>query len=109
MQSTEGRPPDHSECPSVEVALHTEHDGFPLLNSLLLIGPLTRKLYGCLYSLGASVHWQHHVIPEEGGELLSEGPKGRIIKRPRREGQFGGLFRQGFHKPWVAMALTVRD
>lgn len=83
MQHTKNRSPDDSERPPVKVALHAEHDGLPLLNLLLLIGPLTRELYGCLYSLGAGVHWKHHIIFEEGCDLLGERPETRVVKGPR--------------------------
>lgn len=73
--STEGNLPDHPKCPSMEVALHTEHNGLPLLNMFLLIGPLTRELDSCFYSFCTSIHWQHHVVFEERGYLLSERSK----------------------------------
>lgn len=56
MQFVWSHLPNDSERPPVEVTLHAEHDGLPLLNALLFIGPLTRELDGCFNSLGTSVH-----------------------------------------------------
>jgi len=67
----------------MEVALHAEHDGLPFLNTLFLIGPLTGELNGRLDGFGTSVHRQDHVVLEEGGYLLGEGPEPRVIKCPR--------------------------
>lgn len=67
--------PNHSKCPSVEVALHAEYDGLPLLNTLLLIGPLTREFDSCFHSFCTSVHWQYHVVFEERCYLLGERPE----------------------------------
>lgn len=75
MRRTDSGSPDDPKGPSVEVALHTEHDGLPLFNPLLLIGPLARELYRCLYSFGPGVHWKDHVISEEEGDLLGKGPE----------------------------------
>ena len=80
---TESDVPNDSERPPMEVALHAEHDGLPFLNTFFLIGPLTGELDGRLDGLGTSVHRQHHVVFEEGGYFLGEGPEPRVIKGPR--------------------------
>ena len=65
MQTTMSRSPDDAYRATMEVALHTEHDCLPLLDSLLLVTPFAREFYGCLHSFSASVQGQHHVIFEK--------------------------------------------
>ena len=73
--SVESGLPNDSECPSMEVTFHTEHDSLPLFDTLLLIGPLTRELDGRLYSFCTGVHRQYHVIFKERRYLLGERPE----------------------------------
>ena len=71
----ENRLPNNSKRPPMEVTLHAEHYGLALLNTLLLVGPLTRELDGRFDGLSTSVHWQYHIVFEQGCYLLGEGPE----------------------------------
>ena len=75
VQSTENDLPNDSKCPSMEVTLHTEHDGFPLLDALLIITPLAGELDSCFDGFCTSIHWQHHVVFEERCYFLGKRPE----------------------------------
>jgi hypothetical protein len=79
--------PDNAKRPPMEIAFNTENDCFAFRDTLLKVRPLPCEFNGGLDGLGASVHWQYHVIPKHLSDLLGKASEDAVIERTRRKSE----------------------
>jgi len=107
-----GHIPNYTQCSPMEIALNAEDDRLPFLDTLAHVSPFPCKLDRGLNSLCTGIHWQHHVIPESGGNLLGKFTKHRVMKGARGKGEALGLCHKRGDNARVTMALingTTRE
>lgn len=90
----------------MEVLLNGEDQSLVLWYSFDLVSPLARDLDCGLNSLGACVHRQNHVEPEQLSGVLGEAWEHVVVESTTAKRQSRSLLSQGLDKLRVAVALV---
>jgi hypothetical protein len=97
--------PNDPDGPAVEIACGTKNDSATFRDAFLLICPFTRELDAGLDGLGASVHWENHVISKYFGDFFRKSTENGVIECPRGKCEALGLLHQRGHDAGVAVPL----
>jgi hypothetical protein len=90
----------------MEISVHAQYNCFAFFNPFSHVRPFAGKFDSSLNSFCACVHGEHHVVAEEGGDLLCELSKHGVVECARGEGEFLSLRDKRCDDAGVTMALV---
>lgn len=91
----------------MEAAAAGDDQRLVLRDPLLLVAPLARDLERRFHAFGPRVHWQHHLVPKDGRQLLGKATQLVVVKRAAAQTHALHLVDHRLHDLRVAVALQA--